>query len=132
MKASETIDLIYVFGDLQDTPDQSRLFHHGSCRISKHPLGIVKICESLGLICTVYQHLDTLDTPVVTRHGSKGGRFIDGMYASPASISNVLGIQIINDSSVHSDHDLVISKIDLGIKNFKLVRIKKNALILRK
>ena len=42
--ASATADLLYVFGDLQDTPDQSKIFHRGSCRIPKHPLGIVKAC----------------------------------------------------------------------------------------
>jgi hypothetical protein len=29
-------ELIYVFGDLQDTPDNSKMFHYGSSRIPKH------------------------------------------------------------------------------------------------
>ena len=131
-KASETADLMYVFGDLQDTPDQSRLFHQGSCRIPRHPLGIVNTCESLGLICTVYQHLHTLETPIITRHGSKGGRFIDGMYACPSSIPYVLGMQIIADSSIHSDHDLVVHKIDLGIKQFQVSKEKEERFDFRK
>jgi hypothetical protein len=34
-------DLLHVFGDLQDAPDNSKLFHYGSCHLAKHPLGIV-------------------------------------------------------------------------------------------
>ena len=123
-KALANSDLIYVFGDLQDTPDQSKTFHCGPCRIPKHPLGIVKTCEAKGLACTIYQHLDTLDQPIISRRGTKGGRFIDGMFASIEGMPNVLGISIINDAGVHSDHNLVINKIDLGIKKFQISKEK--------
>ena len=78
--ATKSKDVIFVFGDLQDTPDNSKLFHYGSCRLPKHPLGISVKCESSGLVCSVYNHLDSLEKPIISRHGSKGGRFIDGMY----------------------------------------------------
>jgi hypothetical protein len=90
--AIENSDFLYVFGDLQDTPDNSALFHYGSCRISKHPLGIVKTCEDLGLICSVYDHINTMEQPITSRHGSKGGRFIDGMYSLQAGLEKILGI----------------------------------------
>lgn len=122
--ATTNKDLIYVFGDLQDTPDQSRNFHFGTCRVPKHPLGIVKTCENKGLICTVYQHLHTLDKPIISRHGTKGGRFLDGMYTSSSGLPNVLGIQIVHDAGVNSDHDLVINKLDFGIKKFQMSREK--------
>jgi len=46
-KAIIADEIIFVFGDLQDTPDNSRLFHYGSNNIIKHPLGIVQACENL-------------------------------------------------------------------------------------
>jgi hypothetical protein len=48
--AIKSNDIIFVFGDLQDTPDNTKLFHYGSCRLPKHPLGIVAQCESLDLM----------------------------------------------------------------------------------
>ena len=119
-KAVDTSDFLYVFGDLQDTPDNSKLFHYGSCRIAKHPLGIVKTCEAHGLICSIFTHINTLEHPIVSRHGTKGGRFIDGMYTTHPSLANILGISIISDSGIVSDHDLIISKIDLGIEQYKI------------
>lgn len=44
-------DITYVFGDLQDTPDNSKNFRYGPSRISTHPLGIVKTCEDCSLSC---------------------------------------------------------------------------------
>ena len=35
-------------------------------------------------------------------------------------MEKVTGISIINDTGINSDHVLVISKIDLGIKNFEI------------
>jgi hypothetical protein len=64
---------IFVFGDLQDMLDNSKFFHYGSCRVTKHPLGIISACEEYGLICTIYQHMHSMDKPVISRHGSKGG-----------------------------------------------------------
>ncbi|MFN9979433.1 MAG: hypothetical protein ACK53Y_05945, partial [bacterium] len=46
---------IYVFGDLQDTPDNTKNFNYGKCRIPKHPLGIIKTCEDSNLSCTAYK-----------------------------------------------------------------------------
>jgi len=109
--AMKTKDIIYVFGDLQDTPNNSRTFHYGKCRIPKHPLGICKTFETLGLSCTIYRHLDTLEKPIISRHGTKGGRFIDGMYACPQGLERVMGISIINDAGIDSDHALIISNI---------------------
>jgi len=69
-----------------------------------HPLmSSIKGC--IGFLCT-------------SRHGSKGGRFIDGMYASQHSLASILGIAIIQDAGVLSDHDLIISNIDLGIEHY--------------
>jgi hypothetical protein len=72
-------ELIYIFGDLQDTPDDSKNFYDGKNRIAKHPLGIVKTCEDIGLQCMIYKHWNEIERPIISRHGSKGGRFIDGM-----------------------------------------------------
>jgi len=39
------MELIHILGDLQDTPGTSNMFYYGSCRLSKHPLGIIKMCK---------------------------------------------------------------------------------------
>ena len=52
--ANKTKDFRFISGDLQDTPDNSKDFHYGKCRIPKHPLGIFKGCETAGLTCTIY------------------------------------------------------------------------------
>jgi len=70
-QAYKTNDIIFVFGDLQVTPNNSKKFYYGSCKIPKHPLGIIKLCEGLGLACTIFQHIETLQKPIVSRHGSK-------------------------------------------------------------
>jgi len=49
IKAKNAGELIYIFGDLQDTPDRSRMFYYGTNSIIKHPLGIVQTCEDCGL-----------------------------------------------------------------------------------
>ena len=49
-------EIVYIFGDLQDTPNNSKDFYYGSCKIAKHPFGVVKTCEDLGLECMVFQH----------------------------------------------------------------------------
>jgi len=121
MKARDTNQLIYIYGDLQDTLDHSRAFFYGNSNIAKHPLGIVHTCENLGLQCTIYQHMDSMSKPVISRHGAKGGRFIDVMYTLPQGLSYIQGITIVTDTGIFSDHhDLVISKFDLGIKRFKI------------
>jgi hypothetical protein len=116
LNANRNKDIIFVFGDLQDTPDNSRKFHYGKRRIPKHPLGIVMTCEDMGLSCAIYQHIDSLDKLIISRHGAKGGRFIDGMYACPQGLERVQGITIIKDTGVNSDYALIISNIELGIK----------------
>jgi len=108
----------YVFGDLQDTPNNSRSFHYGNCRIPKHPLGIVKACEDANLTCTIFKHLDTMELPVISRHGTKGGRFIDGMFTTQQGLLHITGTIIIQDTGIQSDHDMVVSKLDLGLKKF--------------
>jgi hypothetical protein len=61
-----------------------------------------------------------MEKPVVSRHGAKGGRFIDGMYTTNHELAYVKGITIIQDTGIFSNHDLVISKIDLGIEKFTI------------
>jgi hypothetical protein len=34
--ATRTQDIIFIFGDLQDTPDNSKKIHYGKCRIPKN------------------------------------------------------------------------------------------------
>jgi hypothetical protein len=58
----KTNDIIYVFGDKQDTPDNSKKFHYCFFRIPKHPFGIVKTYEDSGLLCLIYQHLEPLES----------------------------------------------------------------------
>jgi hypothetical protein len=113
-------EMIIIFGDHQDTPDNSSNFHYGSCRIPKHPLVIVKICQSLNLACSIYNHIETLEKPIISRHGRKGGRFINAMYTCSAGLDKITGIIIISDAGINSDHVMVINKIDLGIQHFKM------------
>jgi hypothetical protein len=42
------------------------------------------------------------------------------MYTCSQGIEKVTGISTINDTGINSDHALVISKIDLGIKRFEI------------
>jgi hypothetical protein len=72
-QAQRNKDILYVFGDLQDTPNNSKAFHYGQCRIPKHPSGIIKTCEDYQLECTIFKFLQDMDLPVISRHGSKGG-----------------------------------------------------------
>ncbi len=125
-------ELIFVFGDLQDTPDSSNDFHYGKCRIPKHPLGIVKLCEDLNLTCTIYDHIHTLEKPIISRHGTKGGRFIDAMYACSTGLQKIIGINLVPDAGINSDHALVINKIDLGIQHFNASAKKEERIDYRK
>jgi hypothetical protein len=132
INAQRTNKMIYIFGDLQDTPDITRTFAYGNTRLPKHPLGIVKTCEDLGLECTIYQHLASMKLPVISRHGSKGGRFIDGMYTLPQYLTHITGIVIISDTGVYSDHNLVISKCDLGLTKFSISKKKEERIDYRR
>jgi hypothetical protein len=123
-KTKSNKETIYVFGDLQDTPVNSKSFHYGSCQINKHPLGITRACEDFGLTCTIYPHMHNMEKPIISRHGTKGGRFIDSMYANHQGINCVNGISIIQDTGIPSDHDMVISKIDIGISKFEVCKDK--------
>jgi hypothetical protein len=113
-----------VFRDLQDTLDRSKNFYYGSCKLAKHPLGIANIFESFGMKCTIFQHRDEMKKPIVSRHGQKGGRFLDGMYTTKQGLPYILGITIIQDMGIHSDHDMIINKFDLGIKLFEISKEK--------
>jgi hypothetical protein len=64
--------------------------------------------------------MDSMPKPITSRHGAKGGRFIDGMFTTKHGLQFVMGITIISDTGISSDHDLIISKIDLGLKQFLL------------
>jgi len=132
INAQRTNTMIYIFGDLQDTPDNTRTCAYGSTKIPKHPLGIVKTCEDLGLECTIYQHLASMELPVVSRHGSKGGCFIDGMYTLPQYLTHITGIVIIPDTGEYSDHNLVISKCDLGLTKFSISKEKEERIDYRR
>jgi hypothetical protein len=90
-EAKRNNDIIFVFGDLQDVPDNSSNFRYGQCKIPKHPLGIVKTCEDLQLACSIYKFLHTLDTPIISRHGSKAGCFIDGMFVCNQGLNKITG-----------------------------------------
>jgi hypothetical protein len=124
-------DNIFIFGDLQDTPDNSKNFHYGKCRIPKH-VGIAKTCEESGLTCSIYQHLENMELPIIPRYGSKGGRFIDGMYTYLQGLEKITGISIINDSGISTDHALIISKINLGIEQFQISKEKEERINYRK
>ena len=130
--AKDTNDIIYVFGDLQDTPDNSKKFHYGPCRLPKHPLGIASTCENLGLSCSIYKFLDDLEQPIISRRGTKGGRFIDGLYTCTEGLEKITGTSIINDTGVFSDHHLVINKIDLGIAPFQISKEKEERIDFKK
>jgi len=56
----------------------------------------------------------------------RGGRFIDGMYTTNRDLIHVTGITIVQDTGIPSDHDMVISKIELGIENFNISNKKRN------
>jgi len=131
-KANKTNDIVFILGDLQDTPDNTKKFHYGSCRLPKHPLGIVKTCEDADLSCSVYKFLQDLERPIVSRHGSKGGRFIDGLYTCSRGLDKLTGISIIQDSGIYSDHSLIINKIDLGIEPFQISKAKEERIDFRK
>jgi len=131
-KAKREADITYVLGDLQDTPDNSNVFHYGSCRIAKHPLGIVRTCENEGLFCSMYQHIENQEKPIVSRHGTKGGRFIDGTYTCAQGLTTISGITIVKDTGINSDHDLVISKVDLGIEQLQVSKDKEERINFKK
>jgi hypothetical protein len=119
--ANKSKDIIFIYGDLQDAPDNSKNFHYGKCRIPKHPLGITKACEDRGLSCTIYQHMASLDKPITSTHGTKGGRFINGMYTCHQGLERVMGIAIVNDTGINSDQMLIVSNIDLEIQKFEIL-----------
>jgi hypothetical protein len=130
-KAQKENIMMFIFGDLQDTPDGSKNFTYGPSRIPKHPLGIIKTCEDMGMLCTIYQHLESLERPVTSRHGPKGGRFIDGMYTFPSYLSSILGIVIVHDTGIYSDHNLIISKCDLKIETYEISKQKEERIDFR-
>jgi hypothetical protein len=119
---------MFVFGDLQDTPDNSKIWHYGLHPIVKHPLGIVCTCEEFGLTCSIFQHIEEMENPIDSWHGSKGVSFIDGMYTSSFGLPNILGISIIQDSGIHSDHDLGST---WESSNIKSIKTKKNNFTLK-
>lgn len=125
-------ELLYIFCDLQDTPDRSKLFYYGTNNIIKHPLGIVQTCEECGLQCTIYKHLEYLNKPIISRFGSKGGRFIDGMYSDPAAMQFNTGVIILQETGISSDHNLVISKFDFGMKKFDISKGKEERIDFRR
>jgi hypothetical protein len=64
--------------------------------------------------------MDSMPKPITSSHGAKGGRFIDGMFTTKHGLQFVMGITIFSDTGISSDHDLIISKFDLGLKQFLL------------
>jgi len=130
--AKNTGGIIFIVGDLQDTPDNTSKFHYGKCRIPKHPLGVIKVCKEANLSCSIYQHLESLDKPIISRHGIKGGRFIDSMYTCDQGLGKILGISLINDTGINSDHVIVLNKIDLGIEKFKVTKKREERIDFRR
>jgi hypothetical protein len=55
--------------------------------------------------------MDMLEKPITSRHGPKGGRFIDGMYTLPTFLHLIIGIFIVQETGIFSDHDLVITNV---------------------
>jgi hypothetical protein len=78
------------------------------------------VCEDANLSCSVYKYLEHLEKHVISRHGIKGGRFIDGMYTCAQSSEKITGITMISDVGISLDHMLVINKINLGIENYEI------------
>ena len=87
--------------------------------------------QDLGLECTIYHHWDAMEKHIISRHGSKGGRIIHGMYTSPHDQLHVQGIAIVKDMGIHSDYDMVVSKIDLGIQRFDISKEKEEQIDFR-
>ena len=42
------------------------------------------------------------------------------MYTTAQGLNYVTGITIVQDTGILSDHDMVISKLDLGIESFSI------------
>jgi hypothetical protein len=65
----------------------------------------------------------TMTKPIISRHGSKGGRFIDGMYTYKDSLPYIKGIIIVEETGIYSDHNMVhnmvVSKFDLGLQQLR-------------
>jgi hypothetical protein len=70
------------------------------------------------------QTLGKHGSPILSRHGPKGGRFFDSMYTTKQGITCILGITIIHETGILSDHDMVISKCDLGLEKFEISKEK--------
>jgi hypothetical protein len=62
--------------------------------------------------------MTNMEMPIISRRGYKGGRFIDGMYTTQQGSKHITGISIIKDSGICLNHDLIISKIDLGLEQY--------------
>jgi hypothetical protein len=130
-KPYQDSDLLYIFRDLQDQPNNSKLFHYDPCHIAKHPLGIISKCKQCGLQCSIYQHINNLGNPIVSHHGSRCGRLIDRMYTATPGLANIKGISIVQDTGGSSDHDLVITKMDLGIEQYHINKEKEELIFLK-
>jgi hypothetical protein len=46
------------------------------------------------------------------------------MYTIKQGLPDILGINIIQKTGIHSDHDMIINKFDLGIKLFEISKEK--------
>jgi hypothetical protein len=46
------------------------------------------------------------------------------MYTSTPGLANILGISIVQDTGISSNHYLVFTKIDLGIKQYHINKEK--------
>jgi hypothetical protein len=42
------------------------------------------------------------------------------MYTTAQGLNYVTGMTMVQDTGILSDHDMVISKLDLGIENFSI------------
>jgi len=90
-------------------PDNSVIFNQGKCRIKKHPLGFVQLCEEQGMTCTMYQFIKDDQSVWISRHGSKGACSIDGCYMDKRGMKRIKWVTIITDTGIASDHDMHIN-----------------------
>jgi hypothetical protein len=47
--------------------------------------------------CSIYQFLDKLEKPIISRHGLKGGRFIDSLVKTTPRVTSIAITRQIDD-----------------------------------
>jgi hypothetical protein len=54
------------------------------------------------------------------------------MYTCDQGLGKILGISLINDTGINSDHVLMLNKIDLGIEKFKVTKEREERIDFRR